>query len=146
MRAAEERLQLSLAAGAARERLYVAPRLELSESRPRVPWFYVLDIVRAIEGAIPSATRVAERAYAAGGSRLAWPAPDDPARAIDAFEHDLASLGRLLAEPDASAVRGRARYSTSSARSCSDRSPHDGCGGSAGSGSPPTGWCAASRM
>jgi hypothetical protein len=110
-RAADERLQLTLAAGAARERLYVSyPRIELSESRARVPSFYVLDIIRAIEGSIPAPSRVADRAYAEGGSRLAWPAPVDPARAIDPFEHDLASLGALLASGDASAVKGRARY------------------------------------
>ncbi|MGE0461157.1 MAG: PD-(D/E)XK nuclease family protein [Vicinamibacterales bacterium] len=110
-RAADERLQLMLAAGAARERLYVSyPRLELNESRPRVPSFYVLDIVRAVEGVIPSASRVAERAYREGGARLAWPAPDEASRAIDAFEHDLSTIGALLASRDPLAVRGRARY------------------------------------
>jgi hypothetical protein len=110
-RAADERLQLMLAAGAARERFYVSyPRLELNESRPRVPSFYILDIVRAIEGVIPSASRVAERAYREGGSRLAWPAPDQAARAIDAFEHDLSTIGALLASHDPIAVKGRARY------------------------------------
>ena len=110
-RAADERLQLMLAAGAARDRIYVSyPRLELNESRPRVPSFYVLDIVRAIEGVIPSASRVAERAYREGGSRLAWPAPDQASRAIDAFEHDLSTIGALLASHDPAAVKGRARY------------------------------------
>ena len=53
-RAADERLQLTLSVGAAAERLYVSfPRVELNESRPRVPSFYVLDILRAIEGRIP---------------------------------------------------------------------------------------------
>ena len=41
------------------------------------------------------------------GARLAWPAPDDPARAIDEVEHDLATLRGLLASGEA---RGRARY------------------------------------
>ena len=51
-RADEERLQLRLVVGAAAERLYLSwPRLELQESRPRVPSFYVLDVARAIEGA-----------------------------------------------------------------------------------------------
>lgn len=110
-RASDERLQLSLAVGAARERLYLSyPRVELNESRPRVPSFYVLDIVRAIEGAIPPSARIADRAFLEGGSRLAWPAPDDPTRAIDAFEHDLATIGRLLASQDPSEVKGRARY------------------------------------
>ena len=109
-RAANERLQLMLAAGAARERLYVSyPRLELSESRPRVPSFYVLDVVRAVEGAIPSAADVADQAYREGRSRLAWPAPEDASEAIDAFEHDLSSIGALLAASDPSVSRGRAR-------------------------------------
>ena len=75
-RAADERLQLTLAVGAAAERVYVSfPRVELNESRPRVPSFYVLDILRAIEGRIPPAPSISERALKAGGSRLAWPAP-----------------------------------------------------------------------
>jgi RecB family exonuclease len=46
-------------------------------------------------------------AAAAAGARLAWPAPDDPSRAIDEVEHDLATLRALLASGEA---RGRARY------------------------------------
>ncbi len=110
-RAVDERLQLALSAGAASERLYLSfPRMELNESRPRVPSFYVLDIVRAIEGAIPSAVSVAARAFAAGESTLAWPAPAVPDVAIDDFEHDLATLGGLLRSLDPAAVKGRARY------------------------------------
>lgn len=110
-RASDERLQLALAAGAARDRLYLSyPRLELTESRPRVPSFYVLDVVRAIEGRIPSASHVADRAYHEGRSRLAWPAPAEAAHAIDAFEHDLSVIGALLAADDPTVARGRARY------------------------------------
>src|SRR5262249_45341234 len=46
-------------------------------------------------------------AAAAAGARLAWPAPDDPTRAIDEVEHDLATLRALLAGGE---TRGRARY------------------------------------
>jgi hypothetical protein len=110
-RVAEERLQLALAVGAASERVYVSyPRMELHESRPRVPSFYVLDVVRAVEGAIPAATSVAARAFRAGESTLAWPAPKTPAVAIDDFEHDLATLGGLLGSTDPARVKGRARY------------------------------------
>ena len=50
-RADDERLHLRLAVGAANERVYLSwPRVELQESRQRVPSFYVLDITRAIEG------------------------------------------------------------------------------------------------
>jgi ATP-dependent helicase/nuclease subunit B len=109
-RTADERLQLTLAVGAAAERLYVSfPRVEINESRPRVPSFYVLEIARAIEGRIPDARSIAERAFHAGGSKLAWPAPPDADRAIDEFEHDLSTLGALLADRS-DAVKGRARY------------------------------------
>ena len=109
-RAADERLQLTLAVGAAAERLYVSfPRVELNESRPRVPSFYVLDILRAIEGRIPPAQSIGGRAMQAGGSRLAWPAPLDPATAIDDFEHDLSMMGALL-DQSSESVKGRARY------------------------------------
>ncbi len=109
-RAADERLQLSLAVGAAAERLYVSfPRIELNESRPRVPSFYVLDIARAIEGHIPPAQIIAARALQAGGSALARPAPVDPTTAIDDFEHDLSMLAALLGTRS-DAAKGRARY------------------------------------
>lgn len=109
-RTADERLQLTLAVGAAADRLYVSfPRVELNESRPRVPSFYVLEIARAIEGVIPDARSISERAYQAGGSKLAWPAPAAAADAIDEFEHDLSTLGGLLADRS-EAVKGRARY------------------------------------
>src|SRR5688572_1506125 len=109
-RADAERLQLLLAVGAAAERLYVSfPRVELNESRPRVPSFYVLDILRAIEGHIPTAQSIGQRAMEAGGSRLAWPAPQDSSSAIDDFEHDLSVLGNLL-ESKTEDVKGRARY------------------------------------
>ena len=109
-RADAERLQLLLAVGAAAERLYVSfPRVELNESRPRVPSFYVLDILRAIVGRIPPALSIGQRAMEAGGARLAWPAPLDSSTAIDDFEHDLSVLGNLL-ESNGESVKGRARY------------------------------------
>ena len=109
-RAADERVQLTLAVGAASERLFVSyPRVELNESRPRVPSFYVLDILRAIEGHIPPAPVIADRAYQAGGSTLAWPAPARPSSAIDDFEHDLSTMAALLAT-QSDAAKGRARY------------------------------------
>jgi hypothetical protein len=109
-RAADERLQLTLAVGAAAEKLYVSfPRIELNESRPRVPSFYVLDVIRAIEGRIPPAQGIVERALKAGGAALARPAPHDPETAIDDFEHDLSTMAALLAS-NADNVKGRARY------------------------------------
>jgi CRISPR/Cas system-associated exonuclease Cas4 (RecB family) len=110
-RLAHERLLLQLAAGAASERLYVSyPRIELSESRPRVPSFYALDLMRAATGRVPDYEILEERARAAANATLAWPAPADPAEAIDEQEHDLAVLRRLLDAPDRAAVRGHAHY------------------------------------
>ena len=109
-RATDERLQLTLAVGAAAERLYISyPRLEMNESRQRVPSFYVLDIARAIEGRIPPASTLIARAFISGGATLAWPAPADPAIAIDEFEHDLSTLAALLKDTTGMS-KGRARY------------------------------------
>ena len=84
-------------------------RIELAEARPRVPSFYAMEVTRALEGRIPDPQTLAREAAAVAGARLAWPAPDDPARAIDEVEHDLASLGAILRlEPRE--ARGRARY------------------------------------
>lgn len=103
-----ERLLLRLAVGAARKRLHVSySRLEQTEARPRVPSFYALEVVRALTGSVPEPQRMEREAAAAAGARLAWPAPDDPARAIDEVEHDLATLRGLLAGGE---TRGRARY------------------------------------
>jgi hypothetical protein len=110
-RADEERLQLRLALGAARERAYVSyPRVELRESRARVPSFYVLDVVRAMTGRVPNYSEVAAHANREGAASLSWPAPSRPETAIDDFEHDLAVLRPLLQERQPGSVEGRARY------------------------------------
>lgn len=106
-----ERLLLQLAAGCAAERLYVSyPRIELSESRARVPSFYALDVVRAATGRVPDHESLEERARDAGNATLAWPAPPRPEDAIDDQEHDLAVLRRLLDDADPDAVKGHAHY------------------------------------
>jgi ATP-dependent helicase/nuclease subunit B len=106
-----ERLLLKLSIGAAEERLYLSyPRLDVAETRARVPSFYALDVVRAITGDIPDHRQLASDAAAEAGASLAWPAPKDPRRAIDDLEHDLASLKPLLESRDARSVRGHAHY------------------------------------
>jgi ATP-dependent helicase/nuclease subunit B len=110
-RAKTERLLLRLAVGAAKERLWLSyPRLDIAGGRPRVPSFYVLDVMRAITGQIPNHEVLQREAAAAGGAKLDWPAPSDPADAIDDVEHDLATLRMLIAAPDRTAVRGHAHY------------------------------------
>jgi ATP-dependent helicase/DNAse subunit B len=110
-RLAAERLLLQLAAGAASDRLYVSyPRIELSESRARVPSFYALDVMRAATGRVPHHDELEQRAREAGDATLAWPAPSTPDEAIDDQEHDLAVLRELLDETSPDAVKGHAHY------------------------------------
>ena len=110
-RLAAERLLLQMAAGAASERLYVSyPRIELTESRARVPSFYALDVMRAATGHVPDYEWLEARARDAGNATLAWPAPPSPEEATDEQEHDLAVLRRLLDDKDREAVRGHAHY------------------------------------
>jgi ATP-dependent helicase/nuclease subunit B len=109
-RSRAERLLLKIAIGAASEKLYLSfPRLDIAETRARVPSFYALDVIRAITGRVPDHRVLASEAAEEGGASLAWPAPKDPDRAIDDLEHDLAVLKPLLDVRDAS-VKGRAHY------------------------------------
>ncbi len=106
-----ERQLLRLAVGAASEHLCVSyPRLDVSEARARVPSFYALDLLRAATGEVPAHEALDELAREAGGASLAWPAPADPAAAIDDVEHDLAVVRRLLDHQSPEAVRGHAHY------------------------------------
>jgi hypothetical protein len=110
-RAAVERLLLKIAIGAASERLYLSyPRLDVAETRARVPSFYALDVMRAIIGAIPDHRVLAADAAQEAGASLGWPAPLDAARAIDDLEHDLSSLKPLLDSRDPASVKGHAHY------------------------------------
>ena len=110
-RGAAERLLLRIAIGAASERLYLSyPRLDVGEARARVPSFYALDVMRAITGTVPDYRVLASEAAVEAGANLGWPAPDDPASAIDDLEHDLASLKRLLDSRDRASVKGHAHY------------------------------------
>ena len=103
-----ERLLLRIAVGAARRALHLSySRVEQTEARPRVPSFYALEVTRALTGRVPEPQQMEREAAVAAGARLAWPAPEDPAQAIDEVEHDLATLRALLAS---GAARGRARY------------------------------------
>lgn len=110
-RGSAERLLLKIGIGAASERLYLSyPRLDVAETRARVPSFYALDVMRAITGRVPDHRVLAFDAAEEGGASLAWPAPKDPGRAIDDLEHDLAVLRPLLDSEDKAAVKGRAHY------------------------------------
>ncbi|HKE87684.1 MAG TPA: PD-(D/E)XK nuclease family protein [Vicinamibacterales bacterium] len=110
-RLASERVLLQLAIGAASDRVYVSyPRIELNESRARVPSFYALDVMRAATGRVPHHELLEERARVAGDASLAWPSPTAAGDAIDDQEHDLAVLRGLLDERNPDAVKGHAHY------------------------------------
>ena len=106
-----EQLLFALGVGAASARVYVSyPRMQVGESRARVFSLYAVDLERARSGRVPDLNALAAHADEEGRARLAWPAPPDEAEAIDAFEHDLVVLRRLLDEPDPTRRKGRARY------------------------------------
>ncbi len=105
-----ERLALRIALGSARERAYLSyPRIDVQQSRPRVPSFYALEALRAAEGVLPGFEEIASRAESTTRARLGWPAPERPERAIDEAEYDLALLASLVEANDEGAT-GRAHY------------------------------------
>ena len=109
-RVARERMLLRSAAAAAATQFVVSyPRMDVAQSRQRVPSFYALEVLRAAEGRLPSLREFEKRAARSAPSRLDWPAPADPAIAIDDAEYDLASLQAALTLRGAEA-KGRARY------------------------------------
>jgi CRISPR/Cas system-associated exonuclease Cas4 (RecB family) len=109
-RIARERMLLRSAAAAASRILVVSyPRMDVAQSRARVPSFYALEVVRAAEGRLPSLREFEKRAARAASTRLDWPAPANPRDAIDDAEYDLASLLAALKLRGAAAV-GSARY------------------------------------
>jgi ATP-dependent helicase/nuclease subunit B len=108
-RLGSERLALALAVGAAETRIcFSYSRLDLDQARPRVPSFYALEALRATEGRLPDFGELARRAETATTARLGWPAPPNPADAVESAEYDLAVLDRLVVDPEGSG--GAARY------------------------------------
>ncbi|HEX4355069.1 MAG TPA: PD-(D/E)XK nuclease family protein, partial [Polyangiales bacterium] len=108
-RVAAERLYLRLAIGAATEHAVLSfPRFDQEHNRPRVPSFYGLEVLQAIHGVLPAFDELTRRAELGAAARMGWPAPKDPAQAIDAAEYDLAILDRWLSGGDARI--GAARY------------------------------------
>jgi ATP-dependent helicase/nuclease subunit B len=105
-----ERLALRLAVGSARRRVVLSySRIDAEQARPRVPSFYGLEVLRAVEGRLPSFEALARGAERGSATRLGWPAPEDPADAIDEAEHDLAVLEKLV-RPAGATVTGAAHY------------------------------------
>ncbi|MFT3923504.1 MAG: PD-(D/E)XK nuclease family protein [Myxococcales bacterium] len=109
-RAARERVLLRLAVGAARGQVVLSfPRFDVEHGRPRVPSFYGLEVLHAVDGALPAFDELNRRADPGAAARMGWPAPASPEQAIDDAEYDLAVLDLWRAR--AGARKGGARYS-----------------------------------
>ena len=107
-RVARERLLLRLAVGAASGRLWLSfPRFDLANARPRVPSFYGLEVLEAIDGSLPAFDELTRRALPGAAARMGFPAPDVPSDAIDDAEYDLAMLAGCAR---AGCAPGAARY------------------------------------
>ncbi|MDB4989803.1 MAG: ATP-dependent nuclease, subunit [Myxococcaceae bacterium] len=109
-RVARERLLLRLAVGCARVRLVLSfPRFDVAHGRPRVPSFYGLEVLQAIDGTLPAFDELTRRALPGAAARMGFPAPERAEQAIDDAEYDLAMLDRLMRAP-VDQQRGAARY------------------------------------
>ncbi|HET8549751.1 MAG TPA: PD-(D/E)XK nuclease family protein [Bryobacteraceae bacterium] len=92
-----ERLLLRIAVGAAAKQFTFSwPRVDMAESRPRVPSFYALEVIRAANGYLPELRSFQEEAAARAPSRLDRLAPVAYADAIDNAEYDLVALDRAV--------------------------------------------------
>lgn len=109
-RAARERLVLRMLVGATREGIMLSfSRFDLEHGRPRVPSFYGLEVLHAVDGTLPAFDELNRRAQPGAAARMGWPAPEDSALAIDDAEYDLSILDKWRAR--AGERRGGARYS-----------------------------------
>ena len=90
---AEDTELLRIAVACASERLTLSfSRLDLLTGRERVPSFYAFAAHRAAGGPEIHVRQFDDRARAATETKIGWPAPKDPADAIDDAEFDLATL------------------------------------------------------
>src|ERR1019366_2265061 len=88
---------LRIAAACASEQLTLSfSRLDLLTGRERVPSFYAFAAHRAAGGEEIGGREFEGRARSATSTRIGWPAPPDPADAIDDAEFDVATLAPLV--------------------------------------------------
>jgi CRISPR/Cas system-associated exonuclease Cas4 (RecB family) len=94
---AEDTELLRIAAASAGEQFTLSfSRLDLLTGRLRVPSFYAFAAHRAAGGGEIDVREFEARARSATRTRIGWPAPPDPADAIDDAEFDLATLAPLV--------------------------------------------------
>jgi RecB family exonuclease len=108
VRFSRERQLLHAVAGATVHQLWISyPRMDMRQGRARGPSFYALDVLRAVTGRVPQLRELQQKAADASYSRIGWPAPRDPDRAIDDAEFDLAVLSQALHNPEKAHGYGR---------------------------------------
>ena len=89
---------LQVAVRAASERLSISfSRLDLLTGRERVPSFFAFAAHRAAGGHEIDVREFERRARSLTSTRIGWPAPPNPADALDDAEFDLATLAPLAA-------------------------------------------------
>jgi len=121
-RVVRERMLLRRAAAvAARRLIFSYPRIDVAQSRPRVPSLYALEILRAAMGRLPELREFEKRAAEGAQARLDWPAPRDHKDAIDDAEYDLVSLDRALRGGQRGSVRYLVEVNAALARSLRGR-------------------------
>ena len=95
--AAEERLRLRIAVGAATGRLVLTwSSLDLVEGRPQTPSYYLAEAFRAGLGRAPTLDNIRRAAAEDSGLRRGIRAPLDAEAAIDRREFDLARVGAVV--------------------------------------------------
>jgi ATP-dependent helicase/nuclease subunit B len=104
----QERLLLRIALAAGEKIVFSYPRIDLAQSRPKVPSFYALEIIRSAYGRLPGLHEFQSRAAANAPTRLDRPAPGEFADAIDDTEYDLVALEKARA--DGHEQEGALRY------------------------------------
>jgi RecB family exonuclease len=109
----DERLLLSIAlASATKQFTFSFPRINIAQSRPRVPSLYALETIRAAHGHLPELRSFQEQAADRAPSRLDRPAPREFQEAIDDAEYDLVALDHAVHKSDKSVKLGAMAYLT----------------------------------
>lgn len=108
-----ERLLLSIALSSATQRFtFSFPRIDVAQSRLRVPSLYALETIRAAHGHLPELRSFQEEAAGRAPSRLDRPAPREFRDAIDDPEYDLVALDQAVHKSDKGVKLGAMAYLT----------------------------------
>lgn len=112
-RTEHERLLLSIALASAKARFtFSFPRIDIAQSRARVPSLYALEIVRAARGHLPELSRFQKEAAGRAPSKLDRPAPREFRDAIDDLEYDLVALDHSVDASEKTVKHGAMSYLT----------------------------------